>query len=185
MAVTLDYNCNPTRTLAVSVDAGDGSKIAIYGRDLRNTPIVTITNKDALANNAIGGGDLALSAIFTIAPSGTLDIDLQAFIDVAQRAAQSFARVKSVEFWLLGVNDVPAGTVCSGVTITPGGTNGWNLFLADATSGLSLPNTGRLNFDVRTALGLVVDATHKVVHVVNDDAGVAAKFFAQIVGGGT
>jgi hypothetical protein len=180
--VTLDYACNPTRTLAVTVDEGDGSKQPIYGRDLRNNPSVVLTSQTPAAQ--AGGADLAYAAILVV-PAGTnVDIDLQDFTDVAKRANQSFVRIKSVEFWLLGSGDTsPAGNACEGVTIKPGTTNGNTLFLAGTAPQISLGNGERVEWSTRKAAGKTVDATHKVVNVACTDVSVDARLLVQIVGG--
>lgn len=182
--VTLTYENSPTRTLAVSVDEGDGSKVPVYGRDLRNSPRVALSSGTAPA--AVGGANECYHAILTVAGGADTDIDLQAFVDVALRTGRSMARAKTIEFWLLGTADTAlGGNACSGVTITPGAVNGCLMFLADASDGIVLGNGDRVEWTTRRAAGNVVDATHKVINVLNDDAVVSAKVLIIINGGAT
>jgi hypothetical protein len=184
MAVTtaLAYESNPTRTLAFSVDNGDGSKVPVYGRDLRNSPAVKLTS--ATPNNQQGGADLSLHEILTVPVGAPVTIDLQAFVDVAQRTARSFARVKTVEFWLLGSDDAAlGGNACTGLTVEPGAANGFLGFLAAVGDKLVLGNGDRVEISTRRAAGWVVDATHKTLTLTDTDGAINAVVLVIINGG--
>lgn len=184
--VTLDYQNTPTRTLAVTVDPGDGSKAPVYGRDLRNNPTVKLTS--ATASNLQGGADLCYHTILTVPVGAPVNVDLQAFVDVAGRTARSFARVKTMEFWLLGSDDTAAGLTgngCSGVTIEPAASNGFNMFLAGTAPQLSLANGEDIEWKTRRAAGTVVDATHKVLTFTDLDGAIDAHVLVIITGGST
>ena len=184
MAVTtaLAYESNPTRTLAFSVDNGDGSKVPVYGRDLRNSPAVKLTS--AVANNLQTGADLSYHEILTVPVGSPVTIDLQSFTDVAKRTTRSMARVKTVEFWLLGSDDAAlGGNACTGVTIEPGATNGFLGFLAAAGDKIPLGNGDRFEISTRRAAGWPADATHKTITLTDTDGAIDAHVLIIINGG--
>jgi hypothetical protein len=148
-----------------------------------NKPQITI--KNAIANNAAGGGDQALANVYSIAGTGNVSIDLQNFVNVAGQAAGSFARVKYLMIRLLSTDDDAAGTACSGIEVKPHSTNGWTGLFKTATDTVAIHNGDMFKWATRLPLGIVVDATHKVLLITNTDAVVAAKVQVVIVGGST
>ena len=182
--VTLNFQSSPSRTLAVSVDNGDGSKVPVYGRDLRNVPVVNLSS--GTANNAQGGANLSLHEVLTVPVGAPVTIDLTTFTDVAGRPTQSMARVKTIEFWLLGSDDTANGLTgngCTGVSIGPAASNGFDMFLSGTTPAVVLGNGERVEWTTRKAAGLTVDATHKSITLTNNDGAIAAHVLITINGG--
>jgi hypothetical protein len=183
VTVSLSFADNPSRTLAVTKDFGDGSAKPVYGRDLRNNPALALSS--GTANNAKGGADLAYHTILTVPVGAPVTLDLQAITDVAERTTRSFARVKYMEFWLLGGDDTTSlsGNACTGATVGAGATNGFLPFLADPTDKHTLGNGGFARLGDRTAAGLTVDGTHKTLTFTDLDGAVDAHVMVTIVGG--
>jgi hypothetical protein len=186
VTTTLDYQGSPTRTLAFTVDQGDGSKAPVYGRDLRNVPAFKLAS--TTPNNEKGGADLCYHTILTVPVGAPVDVDLQAFVDIAGRTARSFARVKSIEFWLLGSDDTTGGltgNACSGVTVKPAAANGFLMFLAGTAPELTLGNGDNIEWKTRLPGGKVVDASHKVLTFTDLDGVIDGHLLVIINGGST
>jgi hypothetical protein len=134
-------------------------------------------------NTAVGGGDELCSSIVSVAGGGTATIDLTAMTEITGATPISLARVKGILFRLLNPTlDATNGTLASSVTL---GNNAANDFisqaanpgyLGSATSTLVIPNGGAAAFIFPSGNGVVVDATHKIIKVTNNDGVVAAKF---------
>lgn len=146
-------------------------------------PVVSISQE--VANGAVGGGDLLVSSITSIAGAGTATIDLTALNDVLERSGGSFARLKYVEFFLLGSADDTVGTAASQVTIGNAATNANQLFLGGDTHTVVLRNGDFVCYGSRQAGGLAVDGTNKSVLITNNDATLTAKVRVTLVGGTT
>jgi hypothetical protein len=137
----------------------------------------------SLGNTAAGGGDELCSSILSVAGGGTATIDLTAMVEITGATGISLARIKGILFRLLNPTlDATNGTLASAVTV---GNNAANDFisqagnpgyLGSATSTLVIPNGGAAAFIFPSGNGVVVDATHKIVKVANNDGAIAAKF---------
>jgi hypothetical protein len=154
---------------------GDSSVIA----DVATKFAVALTS--ATGNAAAGGSDRAIAAVYDIAAAGTTTIDLQAFVDLAERAAQSLARIKFLAVKLLPT--AQDGTACSGVEIGNHATTANTLFMKDDTDVAVLENGDFIIWGKGTAGGKVVDATNKSILVTVTDAVVAAKLLVVAIGG--
>jgi hypothetical protein len=152
-----------------------------------DTTAVDVAAKIAMAlssandNTSLTGADCGVAAIYDVAASGTTTIDLQALVDLAERAAQSLVRVKFAAFMLLPV--AKGGTACSGVTLGNAATNANTLWMGATAHTTPLENGDWILWGKGTAAGKVVDATHKLILATCTDAVVAAKLLAVIVGG--
>lgn len=158
---------------------------AISKNDQFTTPQITMGT--AAANNAAGGADQLLSQTISIAASGTNTIDLTAFTDILQRATQSFARVKYIEFWLMTAADDTAtpGTAASQVTIGAAGSNPFVMELGGTTPTKILKNGDFCVYGTRSAAGLTVSGTNKNILITNNDASLTAVVRVTICGGTT
>lgn len=160
---------------------------------IQNVSTVTKTFSlgTAAANNAANGADECALFITSVGNSGNSNIDLTNITDLLNTAAVSLSRVKWTQMQLLSAADDSAnGNTCSSCTIGNNGTNDWisqshSGWLATAASVFDLPNGGCLAFGTPSANGVVVDGTHKLIHVVNNDAGNSAKFQLALIGGST
>lgn len=149
-----------------------------------NLTTPTITIKHSTPNATAGGGDSLASFILSLAGGATVDIDLQALTDVANRTGHSLARFKYIEFWLLGTaDDATNGTACSGVTIGNAASNAHQLFLGSDTHTFTLGNGEFVIWATRSAAGKVVDGSNKAVKVLNNDGSVAAALQVTVCGG--
>jgi hypothetical protein len=140
-------------------------------------------------NTAVQGGDELCSSIISVAAGGTATIDLTAMTEITGATGISLARVKGILFRLLNAGlDATNGTAASYVTI---GNNAANDFigqaanpgyLGSATSVLQIPNGGAAGFTFPSGNGVVVDATHKILKITNNDGAIAAKLEASFQG---
>jgi hypothetical protein len=142
------------------------------------------------ANAAVGGGDELASSIVSIAGAGTATIDLTAMTEITGATGISFARVKGILFRLLNATlDATNGTAAASVTLGNNAANdfisqaGSPGYLGSATSTLVIPNGGAAAFAFPAANGVVVDATHKLIKVTNNDPTLSAKLEATFQGG--
>lgn len=149
------------------------------------SPVFTLSK--AIANNLLGGGDQVLAAILEVPVSSNLDTDLTAFTDLFARSAQSLARVKLLFFWLMSATDTlgsVTGTACSQVTIGNAASNPFLMELGGTTPTKIMKNGDFCIYGNRTAAGLTVGGTNKVIRLANADAVNIGKVFT-VVGGGT
>ena len=142
---------------------------------------LTVTLTSETANNAAGGGDLVYGTILSIAGGGTTTLDLTSVTDLAQRATQSFGRVKFIALALLST--AQGGSAATKVTVGKAASNANTLFLSGNTDGIEIKNGQFLLFGDAGAAGQTVDSTHKNVLITNDDGSVAAKLAILLVGG--
>ncbi len=159
---------------------------------------------NAALTNGIAGADEVVSKIYVITSSGNASIDLTSLTDVVGQTAITLARIKGICIRLLSVaDDATNGTAATSVTIDNTVTNalhaqshsGWfdnaNEGLAtggmgDATgSKITIPSGGMLLYALPNAAGVVVDSTHKIIKVVNNDGGVSAAVQVTLIGGTT
>ncbi len=150
------------------------------------SPALTLAK--TIANAAAGGADNLLAAVYEAgATGGTIDVDLQAFVDIANQSAQSMARVKVLIVQLLRAADDPDnGNAATGAEIAVGATNGW-LGIFKAVGDAIKLQPGQINlFATPSAGGWTVDATHKVLTITNTDAGaLPARVLVVAAGGST
>ncbi len=155
------------------------------------TAASTLSNKQSLVTgtSTAGQANQIYSGIQTIAASGTLAYDLSAvFTNVLGNAAATFARVKGVLIELLdAAQDATNGTLCSSITLGNSGANDWieqshSGWLGSATSVFDVPNGGFVAFGVNNAGGVVVDATHKILNIHNNDGSNAAAVRITLIG---
>lgn len=164
----------------------------------------TLTLGTAAANAAAGGSDELISKIYSIGASSNTSIDLTSLTDILAQTSVSLARVKAIVIRLLSASDDSTnGTAASSITIDNTVTNalsaqsntGWfnNAHEGTATGGagdatgskFTIPSGGWMGFGVANAGGVLVDGTHKVIKIVNNDAGLAAAVQVTLVGGST
>lgn len=141
----------------------------------------------SLANTSPLGADENYSLLLSIAASGTASIDLSSFVDLAgQTVTLVGGRLKAWRFHLLGAADVApdasSGTACSGVAIGNAASNAHTLNLSAATTTQTVNNGSCLHYGDGSAVGFVVDATHKIILLTNADAGVVAKVLVSLIG---
>jgi hypothetical protein len=148
---------------------------------------------EAAFSSGVGVGAMDRLAVLrcSIAASGTYNIDVSAgtasggtptaVVDL-NGAAITFARIK-----LLAIELVDAASGSTGVHTVPAVANGLSIYVGGiirATGSGSGGEGGFLWWD-RSAGGIVVDGTHKVISIVNDDASYAATLNVVIGGGAT
>lgn len=182
---SLEFNLNVgVRAKARTARAGAGFGQPSYPLDLtRSFKLVS-----AIANAAAGGANSMIGDVFEAAATGgTIDVDLMAFVDIANQAAQSVVRLKVLIVQLLrAVDDPDNGNAATGAEISAGATNGWTGILKTAGHAIKL-QPGQINvFATPSAGGWVVDATHKVLTITNTDAGaLPARVLVVAAGGST
>lgn len=179
----LTFTYTPSRTWSASANKTGSTFQAIKNSGSLGDPTFTI--KKTYANAAVGGGDMLVSAITSIAGAGAATIDLTALNDVLERSGGSFARLKYIEFMLLAAADDSQGTAASQVTIGNAATNANQLFLGGDTHTIVLKTGEFAIWGTRSAAGLTVDGTNKNILITNNDASVTAKVRVTLVGGTT
>jgi hypothetical protein len=187
VANTFSFSCRPSELFASAqktFPTDPTRKTQTYVEDVSKFLEVAISS--AIANAAVGGGDLAMCGVLPVAHSSNATLDLMNFTDLMDRAAQAFARIKFVAFFLPSTaQDATVGTDATSVTIGNSGANASLLFLGAAADTLTLKNGGwHMNNDP-SAAGVLVDATHKDVKVVNNDTVEDANLVYLIIGGST
>jgi hypothetical protein len=139
-----------------------------------------------IANAAAGGANSAIGKVFEAAASGTVDVDLQAFEDIAEQAAQSVVRLKVLVFQLLrAADDADNGNACTGCEVTPHATNGFTSLIKAAGDAIKLQSGQICVFATPSAGGWTVGATNKVLTITNTDATLPARVLVVAAGGST
>ncbi len=149
---------------------------------MNNTTIAAgISLGTSVAPGVAGGADQLQSEVLTIAASGNTVVNLAAtFTNIVNVENATWARIKSVTIRLLSVaDDSVNGTNCASITVGNTGANGWTSqagsgWFNNVSSSMDVPNGGVLAFGVPNAAGVAVDATHKLLTIVNNDNAVAA-----------
>lgn len=140
-------------------------------------PTKSLTIGTSAANNAAGGGDEAFLFILTAAASGNASVDLTSITDVLGASAVTLARVKHIRIQLLSAaDDSVNGSACTSVTVGDSGTDDWisqslTGWVTAAAAKIDLPNGAFVEFGAPSAGGVLVDSTHRVVYVLNNDSG--------------
>ena len=157
--------------------ANNATPTAAGGQFSNSYPSKSLSIGTAAADNAAGGGDEAFLFILTAAGSGNASVDLTSITDVMGTASVTLARVKQFRIQLLSAaDDAVNGTACTSVTVGDSGTNdfisqslsGW---VTAAAAKVDLPNGSYVEFGTPSAGGVVVDSTHKIIYVLNNDSG--------------
>lgn len=110
----------------------------------------------------------------TLAGGATDNIDLQTQLDNYQQA-MGLAGV--VVLRIVAAADNPDNLECS-----PNAINGWNSVLKDPSDVYILPPGAVWHLELTGAVDYLVDATHKVLDIVNTDGAVAAHYTISIAG---
>lgn len=180
----LTFQFSASRQITAEVNKTGSNYQSIKVNPVLTTPKISI--KKTVANAAAGGGDTVLSSVFSITGGGTATIDLSSFTDIMERSGGSFARIKYIEFFLLGTaDDASVGTAASSVTIGNAASNANAMFLGDQAHEVVLQNGDFICYGSRKAAGITVDGTHKSILITNNDGSVTAKLQVTIVGGST
>lgn len=143
-----------------------------------------------LANSAAFGCDELILGYASIAASGHTDIDLTSLTDIAgvSGITLSGGKVKAYLFALLSAaQTAPDGSTvgngCSGISLGNSGANDYKLNLDVGTDLLNVNNGGLLFYADGSAAGMsAVDATHKIIRVLNNDGAIAAKVVYMLAG---
>ena len=186
MTAALDY-----LSVKITAKIAGEARMNRTGQEALKAPISftapTITLGTAAGAAVLGGGNLAAGLILTLPLSGvgSYDIDLSTIVDVANRSAQAFVRIKSWFFWLLSAGQTfqgVTGNACSSVAIGPHSSNGHGLNLTGTTPAFVLESGDYQLFGGNQAAGKVVDGTHKVIKCLSGDAAIAGKLVACVIG---
>lgn len=181
---SLNFTFVPVRSATAAANKTGTNFKQITNQLDQKVPVAAVSN--GFANNAVGGGDQMLQALFSITAAGTTVLDFTTFTDVLSRTGGSFARIKYVEFWLLSTaDDATNGTACSSVTCGNTASNQQLLFLGAAAHTFVVKNGDIICYSNRSAAGLTVDGTHKSFLVTNNDGANAAALQITVVGGST
>jgi len=135
-------------------------------------------------NQAAGAGANAVNQgmrrIYSIAGGANLTIDLSAaFVNLANNPTATFARIKGFLIRVLSAaDDSVNGTAAVSILCGNAGGNDWVVQgnatgLAGATSQYQVKNGAWFGFASDDATGTPVDATHKLLKIVNNDGAVA------------
>ena len=136
------------------------------------------------------GANQQMSKIISVTAGGSTTIDLTAaFTNIVNASNATFARIKGIRISLLSVaDDSVNGTAASSITIGNNGSNdftsqsgnrGW---FGSATSTFDLANGDDVCWKTVSANGVVVDATHKIIKITNNDGAIAASVLVEILG---
>jgi hypothetical protein len=180
----LAFTFSPSRTWSASANKTGTDYNPVKNQGAIQAPTVQI--KKSIANAAVGGGDMLVSKIYSIAGGGNTVIDLTSLTDVLERSGGSFARLKYVEFRLLSTaDDATNGTAATSVTIGNAAADGNTLFMDAAADTFTLLNGDFIIWGTRQAAGKAVASGTKNVKILNNDGAVAAKVQVTLVGGTT
>lgn len=175
-------------SLTAKVSVNGTGTANVTGDDYSNLKQTLNFNKSvgpyttSVANTVALGADAVYSAITVIASSASADVDLTSLTDILLRTGLDFARIKGYVIRLLSLTDDPDhGSACTGITLQATGTN---LIVLPVLTG-TLNNGDVLGWLTPTATGVVVDSTHKIIHVVNSDAAHSAAVQITLIGGTT
>lgn len=167
------------------------------GQDYNPTTNAGTINKSytlgtANANNAAGGADEFISFLIgggSIAASGSATVDLTSLTNIVGTAAVSLARVKGYMIRLLSASDdATYGTACSSITVGNNASNANTLEFGtgNPTFTFNVNNGGcHVHFDTTAAGMVIVDSTHKIIKIVNNDGSNAAGVQITLFGGTT
>lgn len=137
------------------------------------------------------------SKITLITASANTSIDLTTVSDILNQSAINFARVKLIMLRLLSTTDDSTnGTAASSITVNNTVTNslssqsnsGWFSNAAEgAASGskFTIANGDGLLWWTKRTAGVLVDGTHKVINIVNNDGAVTAAVQLTVLGSDT
>lgn len=151
----------------------------------------------AIANATQGGANEQVALTQTVSASSSVSIDLTSLTDVVGTGSVTGARVKAIVLHLLSAtDDTVLGTAAASVTIDNTVTNalsaqshsGWFDNAAEGAangSKFTIPNGGWLAFGTDNAGGVIIDSTHKVAKLTNNDGALAAKVRVGLVFGTT
>lgn len=185
-------------TLNVSAPVNWNAQKNVTGANPNQNASSAVEAKGALGTSAAGNAANGLNemyyAITTIAASGNTSVDLSSFTDILNAAGIVGVRTKFIQIELLSATqDSTNGTAASSITIDNTVTNalsaqshsGWFDNGSEGAAGgskFTLANGYWLQFGGTNANGVAIDGTHKVIKIVNNDAGVAAavKFIVGI-----
>jgi hypothetical protein len=183
-------------TVGLSITAQKNITGSDYSPIQNTSTITKAVNLGTSSGNATAGGaDECASFIQSIAASGSASIDLTSLTDFLAATGVSLARVKSITIRLLSAADDSAvGTAAGSITIDNTVTNalssqsnsGWFSNAAEGAangSKFTIPNGAYLSFGVANAAGVVVDSTHKLIKVTNNDGSLSAKVQFTLTGG--
>jgi hypothetical protein len=158
-----------------------------------------------VSTGQVSGSDELVASLVTLTASGggtpSLSLNLTALNGAAGQPTDvcgqtvNFARVKAIRIQLLNTAQDPTnGTSCSSITIDNTVANalsaqshsGWFDNAGEATtagSKFTLTSGARLTYEAANAAGLVVDGTHKIIKLTNNDAVNAAAIRVVLIGG--
>ena len=177
LTATASWNAAGSKT---GTDYANAVPVSNSGFSTKQSVATTIANASA------GGGNQFISNIVTIAGGGSTTIDLTSLTDILGQTGVSLARYKGILFRLLSVaDDATNGTACSGVTIGNNAANDINNWYGGATGTLTLGNGEHTQWASPSAAGKVVDGTHKIIKIANNDGAVTAAVQYTILGATT
>ena len=188
---TFSGGFNPITTTQSAQGAAVGG--GYVGQSAGGTPVTWRSGvvSTAVANNAAGGGNEGGRVIVSLAGAANTTVDLRSIADLLGTTV-ILARVKSISFRLLAAADDSVNvttTPASSVTVGSSGANDWasqaNGFGPGATWSFTLHPGGRVLFDCGPddAAGGLVDATHHLVKITNNDGANTAKVEVLFNGG--
>ncbi len=182
--VTGSFGMSPQWS-AIQTLAGAGPSVNNVQSSTQFTGKSNYTATGATANKC----NQVSSKVFSVAASLTTTIDLSAaFTNVVGSTTATWKRIKAVHIQLLSVaQDSANGTACSSITIGNNVSNNWisqshSGWLGSATSVFDLANGQQLSWSTDNAGGVVVDNTHKILLLTNNDVGVAAAVNITMIG---
>jgi len=175
------FNSNATQTLPNAPTA-----FPQFGPSGNITRAVQFTTGTTTAR----GANQQMAKIISVTAGGSTTIDLSAaFTNIVNASNATFARIKGIRISLLSpTDDSVNGTLASSITIGNNGSNdfisqsgnrGW---LGSAASVFDLANGNDVCWKTVSANGVLVDATHKIIKITNNDGAVAAAVMVEFLG---
>jgi hypothetical protein len=126
--------------------------------------------------SGVGQVQTVSAGLLSIPASSSASLDLTALTDVLGGTSVTLATLKGFKFQLVSTTDDPVnGTAAASITIGNSGTNDHPLDMTAGTMTKILNNGEASGWATNAAAGRTVDATHKVIKILNNDAGLAAK----------
>jgi hypothetical protein len=152
----------------------------------QDQPITSPLNRSPAQTLSLGSGlnqvNEPISYIQSVGIGSTLNLDLTTLTDILQVTNINLTIIKAILIELLSPTQDGSGTLASSISIGAAAANPWSTGPFGATDTQKIFNGGLYYATNFSAAGFPVDATHKVLKIVNNDAGLAASVRITILG---
>lgn len=181
MATTLSGNVQGGASMAYAQPITGLNDLSVNLQDSKSVQYTTGTNTANKANRAY-------MEVVSLAPGANTTLNLQSLTDQLN-IALDFVRIKAVQFHLISTADnadigsnatsVKIGGASANQALAGNATHG---FLGDATDTIRVFDGGIITFASPAAAGVLIDASHQDLFILNEDASNTAKLMVTLIG---